>query len=301
MPLLFLLPLLFLPVFLVIAGLLVLKWLDRRDARRLPFDAKKLVNQPGANIRMRLDDASYAVWSVAAVALFAGPVIPLIVLVTEVGRASPELLNVGMRAALLYFVTVVAGVALLLHQARRHILTLRRCREGLAAECSTAEGLQQLVPEGLLVFHDLPAEGFNIDHVVVGPGVVFAIETKSRKKPAATGKASARVRYDDKALHFPDHVDTKCLKQAAGQARWLVEFLSGATGNPVRVIPVLALPGWFVEQSVSLPLSGNDVRVINPKNPAFMHKLNFGSVMADDQRRRIAWALTKRYGDAAAD
>lgn len=56
-------PLLFLPIILVFAGLLALKWLERRDARRLPFDAKKLQNQPGAHIRQRLDDASDAFWT----------------------------------------------------------------------------------------------------------------------------------------------------------------------------------------------------------------------------------------------
>ena len=298
---LLILPLIFLPVVLVVAGLFVLKWRDRRDARRLPVDAKAFPNQAGAQIRQRLEEGSDGFWSVAAMAMFAGPMIPLVILVSEARQKAPELFNFGAWPIATYLVILVGGVFVLLRQARLHVLTMRRCREGLAAELATAHGLQSLIPEGLLVFHDLPADGFNIDHVVVSKSVVFAIETKSRKKPAATGKASARVRYDGKALHFPDHVATKPLEQAARQARWLAEHLSGATGNPVRVIPVLALPGWFVEQAVSLPLAGNDVRVINPKNPAFMHKLNFGPVMADDQRRRIAWALNKRYGDMAED
>lgn len=301
MSLLLILPLLFLPVALLVGGLLFLKWRDRRDARRLPVDSKTLPNQAGAEVRKRLDDASDEFWTVAAMALFAGPMIPLLILVGEARRKAPNLFEFGAWPIATYVFILVGGVAVLLQQARRHVLLMRRCREGLAAELATAHGLQGLIPEGLLVFHDLPADRFNIDHVVVGNSVVFAIETKSRKKPAATGKASARVRYDGKALHFPDHVATKPLEQAARQARWLAEHLSGATGNPVRVIPVVALPGWFVEQTASLPLSGNDVRVINPKNPVFMHKLNFGPAMAEDQRRRIAWALTKRYGDVAED
>ena len=301
MSLLLILPLLFLPVALLIGGLLFLKWRDRRDARRLPVDSKTLPNQAGAGVRKRLDDAGEEFWTVAAMALFAGPMIPLLIVVADARNRTPELFDFSLWAVVTYLFTLIGGVIVLLRQARRHVLTIRRCRDGLAAELATAYGLQSLIPEGLLVFHDLPADGFNIDHVVVGKGVVFAIETKSRKKPAATGKGSARVRYDGKALHFPDHVATKPLEQAARQARWLAEHLSGATGNPVRVIPVVALPGWFIEQTASLPLSGNDVRVINPKNPAFMHKLNFGPAMAEDQRRRIAWALTKRYGDVAED
>lgn len=294
-------PLLFLPLGLILAGLLFLKWRDRRDARRLPFDSKTLPNQAGAQIRKRLDDAVDEFWTVAGVALFAGPMIPLIIVVAEAPRKTPELFHFSDWSISLYLVMLVGGVVVLLHQARRYLLTMRRCREGLAAELATAHGLQSLIPEGLLVFHDLPADGFNIDHVVVGKSVVFAIETKSRKKPATTGKASARVRYDGKTLRFPEHVETKPLEQAAHQARWLAEFLTGATGNPVRVIPVLALPGWYVELTASLPTTSNDVRVVNPKAVSFMRTVNFGPRVDDDQRRRIAWALTKRYGDVAED
>jgi len=33
--------------------------------------------------------------------------------------------------------------------------------------------------DGYHVYHDFPAERFNIDHVVVGPAGAFAIETKA--------------------------------------------------------------------------------------------------------------------------
>lgn len=297
----FFFPLLFLPIALIFAGLLLLKWRDRKDARRLPFDAKQLPNQAGAQIRRRLDDAGDNFWSVAAIALFAGPMIPLILLLAEASRKTPELFDFSAWSIALYVFIVIGGVVVLLRQARGHIHTMRRCREGLAAECATADGLQQLVPDGLMLFHDLPADGFNIDHVVVGHNVVFAVETKSRKKPAATGKENARVRYDGKVLKFPEHVETKPLEQAARQARWLADFLTGATGNPVRVVPVIALPGWFVELTASIPTNSNDVRVINPKAASFMRTVNFGPRLEDDQRRRIAWALTKRYGDVAEE
>lgn len=294
-------PLLFLPFGLIVVGLLLLKRLDQRDARRLPIDSKQLPNQAGAQVRRRLEDAAGEFWTVSGAALFAGPMIPLILLVMEARRRTPELFDLGAWPIATYFVILVGGVVVLIRQARRHILTMRRCREGLAAELASADGLQQLVPDGLMLFHDLPADGFNIDHVVVGHSVVFAVETKSRKKPAKGGKDSARVRYDGKALSFPEHVETKPLEQAARQARWLAEFLTGATGNPVRVIPVLALPGWYVELKASLPTSSNDVRVVNPKAVSFMRTVNFGPRFEEDQRRRIAWALTKRYGDVAED
>jgi len=121
------------------------------------------------------------------------------------------------------------------------------------------------------------------------------------QKPVATGKASVRVCYDGKAPHFLDQVDTACLKQSEREAFRLTGFLSGATGNLDRVAPVLALPGRLVEQTASIPLPGSDIRVIIPSTPALMHKRNFGHAMPEDQRRRVAWALSKRHGEAKED
>lgn len=72
--------------------------------------------------------------------------------------------------------------------------------------------------EGGLVFHDIPGEGFNIDHVVIGKSAVLAVETKSRKKPASAGKHSARVVYDGSRLSFLEYIETKPLEQTARQA-----------------------------------------------------------------------------------
>jgi hypothetical protein len=40
--------------------------------------------------------------------------------------------------------------------------------------------------QGAAAFHDLPAEQFNIDHVVVATEGVFAFETKGFTKPAGS-------------------------------------------------------------------------------------------------------------------
>ena len=60
-----------------------------------------------------------------------------------------------------------------------------------------------LTEAGYRVYHDLPAEGFNIDHVAVGRNGVFAMETKGRSKPA---KGNVTVVYDGRTLRFPDRI-----------------------------------------------------------------------------------------------
>jgi hypothetical protein len=40
------------------------------------------------------------------------------------------------------------------------------------------------VEKGYLVFHDIVGNGFNIDHVLVGPTGVYTVDTKTISKPA---------------------------------------------------------------------------------------------------------------------
>jgi Nuclease-related domain len=69
---------------------------------------------------------------------------------------------------------------------------VRSWRFGLRGEQAVAEKLaeRELAAAGYVVFHDLPAKRggkeWNVDHVVVGPGGVFVLETKVRAKRNAT-------------------------------------------------------------------------------------------------------------------
>jgi len=54
----------------------------------------------------------------------------------------------------------------------------RNLVRGERGELKVAEALEELRVAGYRVFHDIRRDGFNIDHVVVGPAGVFAIETK---------------------------------------------------------------------------------------------------------------------------
>jgi hypothetical protein len=115
--------------------------------------------------------------------------------------------------------------------------------------------------DGYHVYHDFQAGKFNIDHIVVGATGVFAIETKARSKSTVKdGGKSSTVIYDGKSIKFPNFEDRDMLQQAEGQAKWLRQWLSKAVGDPVPVQPILALPGWFVEQ-----ISPKGVPVLNPK------------------------------------
>ncbi|WP_408648087.1 nuclease-related domain-containing protein [Thiocapsa bogorovii] len=102
-----------------------------------------------------------------------------------------------------------------------------------------------MIAGGGRVLHDIQAPGFNIDHVVVAPGGVFAVETKHRLKPTR-GKPGeqARVTFDGTALALPGWTDMKTAEQARAQGRWLSERLTTSAGLPVSARPVICVWLW---------------------------------------------------------
>jgi hypothetical protein len=130
-----------------------------------------------------------------------------------------------------------------------------------------AEALEELKAYGYRVFHDLEGEGFNVDHVVIGPAGVFAIETKMRTKP---GGRQATVEYDgQRVLVAGLEPDRNPVEQARASARHVSQRLREVTGEPIPVRPVVLFPEWWVRER-----SGAEVWVLNPKR--FVEYLRHG-------------------------
>ncbi|MEQ8693427.1 MAG: nuclease-related domain-containing protein [Pseudomonadales bacterium] len=153
-----------------------------------------------------------------------------------------------------FMVSMLAWVVLVAIAIRRLLKRFDRIRVlRLAYECELAVGqeLDQLMRFGFRVFHDVQAGKFNVDHLVIGPAGVFAVETKGRSKrmddAAGGGKTVYRVAYENGVLTFPGWSESEPPKQAARQASWANKWLSEAVGFPVLVKPVVVLPGWYVE------------------------------------------------------
>ena len=66
-------------------------------------------------------------------------------------------------------------------RTRQRIQRLRLARSG---ERAVGQHLERLRESGIHVFHDVPGDGFNIDHVLVGEQGIFTVETKTFSKPA---------------------------------------------------------------------------------------------------------------------
>jgi hypothetical protein len=140
---------------------------------------------------------------------------------------------------------------------------IRTSRLGLLGERAVAAALQPLLAKGYAIFHDMPAQGtqksFNLDHVVIGPSGLFVIETKARRKIHQDANGNDHiVKYDGKTLRWPQGNDQQDLHQAAGNATWLQQFVEKRLGLRVNVVPLLVLPGWYVDRTGT-----GAVRVVN--------------------------------------
>jgi hypothetical protein len=143
---------------------------------------------------------------------------------------------------------------------------LRALRQGVLGERAVGQFLERLREQGYIVFHDLVGDSFNVDHVLVGPGGVFTIETKTWSKPQ---RGDAHIVYDGNVLTVAGREpDRDPVVQAKAQAHWLRGLLSESTGRRIEVQPVVVFPGWYVDAA---PGAQRAVWVMEPKGlPAFL-------------------------------
>lgn len=233
----------------LLTALILERWKRKRFGERPP-QQDKLLRPPGHSLNLQLSDLAdnFAGWMMGAflASLFAVGLIASGSSNTESGRV----------VSFTVFGAAAAGCTIMAWRTGREI---RFRRLGLLGEQSVAEQLQSLLAEGYRVFHDVPGNGkWNIDHVVVGPAGVFAIETKCKtKRPGKKGERDHEAVFDGKAIHFPWGYDTEALEQARRNATWLANTLSKTTGERVAARPIVALPGWFVTLKAN-----SDVKVL---------------------------------------
>lgn len=263
----------------------------KRRARRSPLAGKKLGNLPGQQLLMRIDDHQSELLLAAMLMMLS---FPLMFAVWAGMRVKWEQMRFGGTEIFFLLATLmIFGYALARYI--KHYRLREQAQDGLIAERVTGMQLNRLVAKGCLVLHDLPAEGFNIDHVVIAPKAVYAVETKSVRKPKdMEGEAGSRVGYDGKSLMFPSFNQTAPLDQAVRQAQWLRRALREALDQEFPVIPAVALPGWYIEKTHEAKRA--EVVVFTPigKGAEFM-SWAASERISEQQRHMISQALALRY------
>jgi hypothetical protein len=151
---------------------------------------------------------------------------------------------------------IIVYDAVCIYRMQFHLKRLKLGRDG---EKSVGQFLESLREQGYKVFHDIPGEGFNIDHVLIGPAGIFTVETKTRSK----SNECARIFFDGETVRVDDQApDPAPVIQAKAQAKWLRDLLAKSTGRNFAVKPVIVYPGWFIEDKGP---KDKAVRVLEPK------------------------------------
>lgn len=277
-------------LFLLPAGAIYL-WRKQREAKRRSPLTQMLLRGPGESLRNKLEDT----FGEAMLLIIMFPTMLLFLYSLHISQSYfGGVKESDFRIA----ISVLSGVgvsSLLLFKITKLLNQLSKLRLGYEGEVAVAQELNQLMREGAYVFHDVPADGFNIDHVIVWPKGVYAVETKARMKPKRNrGKEDAKVVFDGQRLQFPGWFETAPLEQATRQAKWLAQELSSAVGDAVSVKPALALPGWYVELHAK-----SDVVIINGKNALGTFGKLVHSELNEEMIKRIAHQLEQRCRDIA--
>lgn len=138
---------------------------------------------------------------------------------------------------------------------------IRSLKLGIDGEKVVGQCLEDLRREGCQILHDVPGEGFNLDHVIVSPHGVYVVETKTLSKPV---QGEPTVRFDgERILVNGSELDRNPVRQALAQRSWVRDLLQQRTAKVFPTRAVVVFPGWFVE-----PATGRkryDLWVLNPK------------------------------------
>ena len=156
--------------------------------------------------------------------------------------------------ALLGLAILLTGVtAIILDRLFRKFRNLNRGEHG---EVKVAEVLEELRFLGYRPFHSLSRDCYDIDHVIVGPAGVFAIETKFR-----SGHGEIEFRNGDGLFDGDRKEDDDPLKQARSNARDVNRLLKEYCGKYFWVTPLVVFVGhWKIKNN----WQRTDARVFTP-------------------------------------
>jgi hypothetical protein len=281
LPLAILLPILF---FVVVVKLVLTKV---GHNKRLPFDISTNRRIPGQSVLSEFNDSTADLFGHMSmlVLLFNIPFI-------QVGVY--QLLGVEQQSSWLIIPIFAFGIIYVVFKLVRTVTSRNNLRLGLEAEWAVSSELHDIEVPNYKIFHDIQCDKFNIDHLVVGPNGVFAIETKGRRKPSNSKTAEAKskehvVTVNGNVLEFPNYKDTSIVEQAIRQAKWATNWLSDATGERVTVSPVVTIPGWYVKRTSQHDVPVLASKVLNTQVPKLP-----GQRLSPEQITRIAHQIKQK-------
>jgi len=275
---------------LVLGFLLAYKAIRDRRKRRSPLAEKQIANVPGQQLVARISDHESELLLAVTLMLVA---LPMMFMAWAGQRLDWSKVEFGGNEWL-YLVAAAVVFAYGLRRFAHHLNAGEQARDGLIAERVTGIQLNRLLAKGCVVLHDLPCGNFNIDHVIIAPRGIYAVETKSFRKPKGPSKGKpAKVEFDGETLKFSDFSTRKPIDQARRQAKFLSDFLRESLGETFRVDPALSIPGWWIDKIEAGKSS--DVFVFTPMGRGCEWFTYGDEAIPATKRNLIAQALATKY------
>ena len=223
--------------------------------------------------------------------------IPLTCLMLYASLVTQRLYSPQASSSSLVYINLILGAGVSIYLGKKIFRMVRQrnlLRLGYECELAVGQDLSELIRYGFRVYHDFPANGFNIDHIAIGPSGVFAIETKGRSKQTNAEQENWKLSFDGETLQFPTWSEREPIQQAKRQAVWLSKWIETATGKPQQVAPVLAIPGWYITRTKT-----SDLRIYNGKGSYQLAKGQ--QVLSDERIKSISYQIDSKCRDVKAD
>jgi hypothetical protein len=155
-------------------------------------------------------------------------------------------------------VLLIIVILLAVKKTYQYRTEAKNIKQGRDGERIVAEQLEKLRVHGYRILHDLVAGNFNVDHVIVGPAGIFAVETKT---PSKVGRGN-RIEFDGEHIFINGkRFAPNPIQQAEANAKWIYGILKSSAGKSFWVTPIVTFPDW----SVLVKKRESDLLVLNHK------------------------------------
>ena len=150
---------------------------------------------------------------------------------------------------------LVAAASFVLYRLIRTFISWHEVRFLRDANIAVGHQLQRLASAQGFAFHDVPTANGYIDHVLVGPSGVYAINVVARRH-----LKKGAVVLNGNNLHFSNYKTTLSIVNIIGAAKRLEKEFCKIAGKNIRVRSVIAVPGWQVQDQ-----TGNEHLLVNER------------------------------------
>lgn len=284
----------FFPVVVAIGIITFIKKQQRKN-RVSPLTAN-LLRPYGYTLQESIHDLRFELLGKITEILMTGLMLPLLLLIQA------YFFNIKLSLTT-WIITGIIGLTAFGFQVRQILKIVKNLQQnklGYSCEMAVGQELEALVRPAnhpYRLYHDIPFENYNIDHLVIGPNGVFVVETKGRSKHIIEGSKQFKVIVENDSLIFPTHTEKEPIEQVRRNVLSVRKWLQSATGMDIPVAGILVLPGWFVE----LKQRAMDPYILNASAlPKVFPKL-FAGALELGQINAIAYQVEQRVRDIKKD